>query len=237
MAAPFQQGRTVYQDYQRQLSPTAFLGPNGAAFEAAMGAVKDAMLDRQVASGKAEMPGQAPADALAFIGAERGMPRGGSETDAAYAARLLNAWQTWPWAGTPYGMLQAFRATGYTNVVLAQPLGGKLFSLDVNGVLVTSTATPPSWTPTYVGDPFWSRFDVLFPAPLIASWGGGASVPASNSTEANFIRSLIAAWRPAHATANRIVIITSGKAWGYPATQVWGAATGSWGGTTTVWSP
>lgn len=237
-SAPFQQqSRTLFQDYERSLSPTALLNPVGAAFVAAFASCKDAVLERCLQSVKAKYPGVAPADALAAIGADRQMPRGGSESDAAYAARLLDAWNIWPWAGTPFGLLHAFFSTGYTNVVLAQPVGGKLFSLNGSGALVTSTATPPSWTPTYTTDPFWSRFDVVFPSPLPASWISGG-VPSSSSSEANFIRALIQAWKPAHATCNRIVIVTSGKIWGYPVTQVWGAGTGSWGSsTTTVWTP
>jgi hypothetical protein len=234
--APFRQtSKTGYQDYQRQLSPTALLSTNGAAFEAALGSVKDIELDRVFASVKARFPGIAPEDALAIIGAERGIQRGQSETAASYAARLVAAWTSWPWAGTPYGMLSAFRSTGYTNVVIAQPRGGKQFTLDANGVLVIGGSG--TWTPTYVGDPFWSRFDVLFPSPLPASWIAGG-VPASNSAEANFIRALIQAWKPAHATPNRIIIVSSGKVWGYPSTQVWGAATGNWGAATvTFWTP
>jgi hypothetical protein len=91
-----------------------------------------------------------------------------------------------------------------------------------------------SWTPSYVGDPFWSRFDVVFPQPLPASWQSGG-VPASGSSEANFIRALIKTWSPAHATLNSIIIVTAGG--------VWDVADGTWddGGTwdastTTVWT-
>lgn len=247
MAAPFQQtSLTVYQDYQAKLSPTALLRPNGAAFEAAFGSVKDAQLDRDIAAVKAKYPNVAPSDALSIIGADRGIPRGQSETDAAYAARLVNAWNTWPWAGTPYGMLQAFRATGYTNVFICQPNGGKEFTLDANGNLVTTALAGGVWQNLSLASPytaplrqtFWSIFDVLFPAPLPASWGGGATVPASGSAEANFIRSIVSAWKPGHAICGRIIIVKTGKVWGYPTTQVWGAATGNWGSSTTdVWTP
>lgn len=236
---PFQQlSSQAWQSYHASLATTQLQQPYGNALEMALAAAKDYAADRIRLALKAKLPGLAPPDALSQIGIERGMPQGQSETSAAYAARLINAWNMWPWAGTPYGMLQVFFRTGYTNVVLAQPRGGKLFSLDVNGNLVTSLASPPTWTPTYTTDPFWSRFDVVFPAPLPASWGGGSTVPASNSAESNFIRSIINSWKPGHATCNRIVIVTSGKIWGYPTTQVWGAGTGNWGSsTTTVWTP
>lgn len=415
-SAPFRQDRTAYQDFQDRLSPTALQGPVGTAFESAFGAMKDAQLARLVASVKAKFPGIGPADALASIGADRGMPRGGSESDAAYAARLLNAWNIWPWAGTAYGVLQAFYSTGYQNVVLAQVRGGKQFTLDnggtnllrwssnmtispwipdvsgtgsapvitpnfaaapdgtvtaarlqlnrgagntvndrsrwLNGSVTASTTLPScfavwlksntgssqlvaievgsslrqlvtvtsSWqqlfvvgqltvspgqaalistrgtygtdqvidilvaypqletssapgpyAPTYnvakttaqaagtllttslanaiwetdplssyspVNQAFWSKFDVLFPLPLQApsfSWAGG--IPSSSSTEANFIRALIQAWKPAHATCNRIVIQQRGLVEGYPAAGVLGANQGVLGAATTVWTP
>jgi len=163
---------------------------------------------------------------------ERLMPQGPGESSAAYAARLQDAWNTWPWAGTPFGLLRALNATGYTNVVLAQVRGGKQFTLDGTGALVISSTG--SWTSTFMADPFWSRFDVIFPQPLRASWVSGG-VPASNSGESNFIRSLIALWKPGSATCGRIIIVTAGKVWGSPASQLWGS--GVWGGTTTVWVP
>lgn len=416
-SAPFQQDRTAYQEYQDRLSPTALQGPVGTAFESAFGAMKDAQLARLVASVKAKFPGLAPADALAAIGVERGMPRGGSESDAAYAARLLDAWNTWPFAGTAFGLLRAFYGTGYQNVVLAQVRGGKQFTLDnggtnllrwstnmtlspwipdvagtgsapvitpnfaaapdgtitaarlqlnrgagttvndrsrwLNGSVTASTTLPScfavwlksntgssqlvaievgsalrqlvtvtsSWQQFFVvgqltvspgqaalistrgtygtdqvidilvaypqletgsapgpyastynvtkttaqaagtlltaapanalweTDPlssyspvnqaFWSKFDVLFPLPLQSpgfSWAGG--IPSSSSTEANFIRALIQAWKPAHATCNRIVIQQAGKLLGYPATATLGSSNGTIGSAvSTVWTP
>jgi hypothetical protein len=410
MAAPFQQtSRTVYQDYQAKISPTALLRPNGAAFEAAFGSVKDAQLDRDIAAVKAKYPNIAPSDALNIIGADRGMPRGQSEGDAAYAARLVNTWNTWPWAGTAYGLLQAFWATGYQNVALAQPNGGKVFFLDQGGTnrltwsgdisnaawtktnctaarnnaaapdgtttagLLTATANagfvaqqgiasaaavqytgsvwlklsggahsaeviiwdttaggalatsglvaltgsfvrisasglgvaghalqlriypagnqaatgaalaaypqfeiataPGPYVQTYatsyptsagagvlvttaeanaiwqnrilatvtapLRQSFWSAFDVVFPLPLMPqSWGWSGGIPGSSSAEANFIRSLIAAWKPGHATCNSIVIVQQGSVWGYPASGTWGETGDLWGSdTTTVWTP
>src|ERR1700738_4524064 len=104
MPGPFQQtSRTVYQDFQKAISPTALLQPQGAAFEAAQSSVKDALLERCIQAVKAKYPNVAPADALAIVGADRLTPRGPGESDSAYAARLLNAWNVWPWAGTAYG--------------------------------------------------------------------------------------------------------------------------------------
>ena len=243
MTAPFQQTRTAFQDYRAALSPTALLNPIGAAFEEAFGHVEDALLDRVAASVRARFAGLAPADALAAIGADRLIERGPAESDSAYVARLVNAWSTWPWAGTPYGMLQAFKGLGYdpTGIILVQAVGGLAYSLDANGALAISTAPSGVWMMDPLGNlspprpSFWSKFDVLFVSPLPSSWGGGGTLPGSSSDEVNRIRRIISAWKPGHATCNRIAVLTNARWWGYPFTQNWG--TGIWGGAGTYWTP
>jgi hypothetical protein len=218
-----------FRQYRSSLVPTTHQRPTGQAFQGALGDVEDSFIDRAKQAVKARFPLLAPPDALDAIGVERQIPRGPGEANAAYAARLVAAFETWPNAGTPYGMLRAFYATGYTNVVLAQVRGGKQYTLDASGALVISSAG--SWTPTYVGDPFWNTFDAIFAPPLPASWVSGGA-PASTSNEANFIRSIIRLWKPSYARARRIIIET-GPLWGFPASETWG--TGTWGSTATTW--
>jgi hypothetical protein len=417
---PFQElTSTAWQAYQQQLSTTQLQQPVGTAIEMALAAQKDFAADRVRMSLKARLPQNAPPDGLTQIGIERGMPQGTSESGSAYASRLQDAWNAWPWAGTAFGLLRAFYATGYTNVVLAQVRGGKQFTLDTGATNTflwsvdltnsawtkrgtcaiaknaavapdgTTTAAqvtglnaagvndffqnvgafgaangtsydPSFWiqrvsgsgtlsilnpngsggnatinlatigagwvridpgapvagvavgtaftvaagttglqfyafaggplsfniwmpqneigataagtvTPTYgvakttalaagslltstmasgiwetdplssyspANQTFWSKFTVLFPLPLMPpnfTWSAG--IPASSSAESNFIRALIQAWKPAHATCNAIVIGQQGQVWGYPATQLWGASNGVWGGSNTVWTP
>jgi hypothetical protein len=223
-----------YRAWRMSLVPTTHQRPTGQAFQGALGDVEDALIDRAKQAVKTRFPLLAPPDALTALGVERQMPQGPGESAAAYAARLQDAWSSWVWAGTPYGMLRAFWATGYTNVVLAQVRGGYQYTLDAGGNLVVSTGG--TWTPTYVGDPFWSKFTIIFPTPLPASWVAGG-IPASTSNEANFIRSIANTWKPGHATLDRIVIVTAGRVLGYPIRTI-GAGNGTLGGgTSTVWSP
>jgi len=223
----------TYRAWRSSLVPTTHQRPTGQAFQGALGDVEDSLIDRAKQSVKARFPLLAPPDGLTALGVERQLPRGPSEATATYAARLQNAWNLWPWAGTPYGLLRAFADAGYGNVFLAQIRGARQYTLDANGALVISNGG--SWTPTFVGDPFWSKFAVIFPSPLPAAWAG--VVPDIASTEASYIFDTIRRWKPGHATWGRIVFQTSGKTWGFPASQVWGAATGTWGGTETVWLP
>ena len=249
MTAPFQQGRTGYQTYLQALVPTAFQDAVGQAFVGALASGIDSAADRLAQSVKAKLSGLSPADALAAVGAERIIERGPSESDAVYSARLQGAWDTWPWAGTPYGLLNSFKGLGYPNtgVVLAQVRGGRVCSLDAGGNFVVATAGNSLWSTDALKAPvaspydqsFWSKFDVLFVSPFVSSWGGGSTLPSSSSDEVNRIRRIIAAWKPAHATCNRIAVLTTAKWWGYPTTQVWGAATGNWSGSAaaTYWTP
>lgn len=234
MSVKFQEVDSLaWQQYHIDLSTTQLLQPVGSAIEAALGLMKDYFADRVRASIKTKFPSLASPEALANIGYERGLPQGPLESDASFAARLLDAWNAWVYAGTAFGLLRVFYLTGYTNVVLAQVTGGMQYTLGASGTTLLSS-THGSWT-TGFGS-FWSMFDVIFASPLPTSWQSGG-IPSSSSAEANFIRTIISAWKPAHATCGRIIIETAGKLWGYPATQQWGAATGNWGGTTTVWIP
>lgn len=221
-----------YRDWRRSLVPTTHQRPTGQAFQGALGDVEDSFIDRAKQAVKARFPLLAPTAALDAIGVERQIPRGPGEQDAAYAARLVDSWNSWVWGGTPFGMLRAFWATGYTNVVLAQVRGGKQYTLDAGGNLLIGSNG--SWTPAasnFVA-PFWSVFDLIFTLPLRAEWQSGG-VPSATSSEADFVRSLIRTWKPGFSRVGRILVQTSGALWGVPSTRTWG--TGTWGGTYVQW--
>jgi hypothetical protein len=272
------------------LSPTWLLQPMGKSLEGALGDMKDGLTDRSKLAVFARLPALSPPDGLSSIGFERQILRGPTESDAAFSARLISAWSTWPYAATPFGLLLALFGLGYSNVYL-MPVRGIYYTLnaDQTGVIGTteaggswtidtnavpalspwqsstsfsagklifpnvangyfyqcsvggvSSSAPPTWPttvgqsvteasgPTWVceGTDFWSRFDVIF-SPVPASWN--PTPPGATSDEINRIRLAIQQWKPAFATVNRIVALVSGKIYGYPASQVWGAGTGNWG--------
>ena len=210
------------------VAPPWLLQPNGAAWLQAFGHLKDYLAGRSKEAVKARLTALCPTDALATIGTERGIPRGPGETDARYRTRLQAAWTAWQWAGTPYGMLQAFLAAGYGGVTL-QTQNAQQFSLDASGDLVISSMAAPVHLG---GSPeLWSQFAVLILAPWPSWWNGTA--PADGSTDQQFAAALVKAWKPAHAQCVGLKVI-QGPAWGVNMT--WGSFT--WGaGTTTVWTP
>jgi hypothetical protein len=73
---------------------------------------------------------------------------------------------------------------------------------------------------------FCSRFAILFPTPP-------TGYP-FNATDLARLQATIKKWRPAKATCVGINVLTSGRMWGWPATQTWG--TGTWGGSVVTYA-
>ena len=119
----------TYQAYQPSIQPTWLQGPFGSSWGATLGSVKDILVTKTQNAIKCSIiatPTQVPfgsIDSLAFNGADRGIDRGQNETDAAYATRVLGAWNSWPFGGTPQGILKALYDGGYPNVTIVQQLG------------------------------------------------------------------------------------------------------------------
>ena len=107
------------------LDPGWLSTPKAQAWRRACLNQKDVTLDRLKRAIKMRFASLAPADAQAAIGYERLIDRGPSETNDAYAARLIDAWDIWRWGGTTFGILCALRDAGYPNAFTAI-VNGKL---------------------------------------------------------------------------------------------------------------
>lgn len=220
----------TYRQYALDAAPPWLLNPDGESFLRAIGDVRDGVVQQLKAGVKARFPLEAAPDALTAIGGERELPRGPTDTDATYAQRLVGAWETWSWAGTPTGVLNALWDAGYTNVVLLTQR--RTHTFDAGRNLITTTLTPARGFG--LGPSFWNTFLVWFPTPFIAAWSGG--VPASGSAEADFVRSLVNRWKPAHAHVAGYVATVTGHFWGEPG-LLWGDTGLDWGGTNVRWTP
>lgn len=192
---------------------------------------------------------------------------GTAEADADFRRRLKKAWDNaWPYAGTPLAiLLQLYYSLGYTDVAIVQqngviytlttPLGSEDDPLADLVITSAGTLEAPAMpgagaTKTIPIGSAWWRFDdntdfcsrfavVITTAP--ADWTSVVNPPTSSSApslnEVNLIRQIIQRWRNAEATCVGIYARLTGKLWGIPASQVWGAATGNWGGTSVVFTP
>src|ERR1700722_7057920 len=107
-----------YAIYQPAISPGFLRGPYGSAWAAALGVVKDYIADVTKQGIQQRFVGLAQAGGIAAIGAERGIPQGVSESTASYVSSILNAWNEWELAGTPWSILGLLNFLGYGNVYL-----------------------------------------------------------------------------------------------------------------------
>lgn len=105
-----------YKDYQPAIQPGFLRGPYGTAWGKALGVIKDYFSDLVKQGIQQRWAGLAQAEALAMIGAERGIPQGPLESTQTYVDSLLAAWQEWELAGTPWAILALVNFLGYPDV-------------------------------------------------------------------------------------------------------------------------
>ena len=96
---------TSYRDYQPSLYPTALSDPYGQSWGRAQGAMKDRTATLAADAVDMGLVLRCPVDALPYLGDDAGgLERGPVEDDDEHRARIAQAWETWPWAGTRYAL-------------------------------------------------------------------------------------------------------------------------------------
>jgi hypothetical protein len=105
----------TYAEWLQNIKARWLQGPNAQGWLGSLGGAVDMERDLAVQSVKARMPTQCPADALSYIGDERGLDRGPSwlETNAQYGLRLRKAWIAKSFAGTWPGLLYGIYWGGF----------------------------------------------------------------------------------------------------------------------------
>jgi len=136
-----------------------------------------------------------------------------SETAAAYRARILGAWDTWPWAGTRTGLEAVFTLLGMTVTVktaheLARTPWAQWFAF----------ATATGWTRRA-----W--------AAATSTWGSGVWGSTATRDDVHRVRRLARRFSNARDIGWVVSLVTTPGVWGAPA--VWG--TGTWGGRNPRW--
>lgn len=218
-------------------APPWLLGPLGAAWLSAFGATKDSIVDRAKQSVKARFAGIAPSDALSTMGGERGILRGPTEGEASYRARIQNAWNSWGYAGTAWGLLYAFWIAGCPNVQIQTQGSAMRFQLVANPTGNPQTDLLANYLPTPVhlgGSPseLASDIAVFILAPFPTWWSG--TIPADGSADQRFASALVAQLKPAHCRCVKLNVV-NGPAWNVGGIT-WNGFT--WGGGTNVaWTP
>ncbi len=214
----------AYADYQEHRLP---VGPNQRAIERAFGTEKDEQLDRIRQALLVGMPGQAPSDALNYIGAERMLPRVNAEANDVYAERLRTAWDGlggWSYAGSHGSLLRALDRAGFP---MGDPDGAHIIQrvrryswLDASGGDVVF-GTHPGWK--FDGSPkkIWNQFGILF----------GADVPGLDvgTPLAETLNRIVRLWKPAKARFMGTIVVTTPPVWGWPVGTAWGDGGLTWG--------
>lgn len=99
------------EQYQQDITPLR--GTWGQAWAGAHGALKDALVERARQAVLAGAITRTPADGLARLGADADLERVPSESGDAWRDRIAGAWESWSWAGTPYGITLSVGLLGY----------------------------------------------------------------------------------------------------------------------------
>lgn len=107
---------TTLAVYQADIGPMQ--GRWARAWALAVGASKDTTLERARQAVLVGAVTRAPADALPLLGADVALEQLPGETSASYSARILGAWDTWPWAGTRTGLANVAAQLLYPTAVL-----------------------------------------------------------------------------------------------------------------------
>jgi len=192
-----------------RLPPRLVTGETERRFMLMVASSLDLLADGISYGVRARYLSDAPADALGLAGLDRQLERGFAESDESWRARLEQAWEVWPWAGTvhPDGLLGQLRAFGYDSATDPP-------------YFVESQDTVPG-----IREAHWSQFWVVVPA---GAHPYTSSIPAGH---ADAVRRILRAWRPANVVCRAVIFRVVGPLWDYgmPATwNDWEALAGTW---------
>lgn len=171
---------------------------------------------------QARFPGVGTPTALPYIGRDRRIIRGPLESDAAYAARLVEWLNYWRAAGNAYVLARAFQAllSPSNPRIRIVTRSGVWWTLEPSGELGYLKAEPNNWDwdsathPENAGQ--WSDFWVIVYPPHFepdGTWGGGTSHWGAGKVfgqdtaieNVSAIRALIRQWKGAHTTCVRVI--------------------------------
>lgn len=209
----------------------------------------DFLIEAMIQGVWAAWPGKGDPSALPYIGQSRGIPRGLSESDASYAARLIGWLTTWVESGSDALLIQLLQIyLGGNLPVRIVDRAGQFTSIDAAGnVTFTTDATwnfdsvefpvragwwSDLWVIVYITDGRWPPYTAtLSDSAWLAAWGTyngfavGMQVPVA---VAQGIVSITHTFKGAHAWLEAIVFTTD-TALFIPGALTSGFPDGKWG--------
>lgn len=199
--------RTPVTDLLSSLTPPWLWGKWGKRWAYAIGSVLDPLVPQMGDALNCRLVLDAPADALPWIGWERNIDRGPDETDASYRARLQDAWETWKYAGTDWGVARVFVALGWSLPSLTAtgswPVGGYSSGHVWIVKQLEWGLAPPGWETWWPS--FWVCLDywahTTATRPILWSWfGRKGSGAGSLTSDVDNIQTTTTVQRTRHAT-------------------------------------
>ena len=208
---------TLYRDYQPALHPTALAGPYGTAWGASQGTMKDRVVTLAADAVDTGLVLRAPDDALPLLGADVALEQYPTEEADEYRARILAAWDVWPWAGTRTALELVIVQLGYENARLstAHELGRSPWAqwwafLTLGGDAITLRA--------------WDAGE---------SWGTGVWGSTADRDDVRRTRRALRRFSNARDRGWVVLLQSDPGVWGAP--SVWDAGTGTWGARNPRW--
>lgn len=198
--------------YQADIQPLQ--GRWARAWGRSLGAEKDTTIERARQAVLAGAVTRCPADALPLLGADAQLEQLPGETDTSYRARILGAWDTWPWAGTRTGLETVFTLLGLTvRLATAAELG----------------RTPWAQWWAFASATGWIRRTWKTGSEF---WGSGVWGSTATRDDVRRIRRFARQFSNARDRGWVVILQSSPGVWGAPST--WGAP-GVWGARNPRW--
>ena len=189
---------STWQDFQLESAPAWLQKGTGEAWLRGVGDEKDEIETCAKDAVKARLPALSPIDALYRMAGERGLTRGASESVESFRARVVDAWDTWLWAGTAKGVLLALRGAGYTGEMWIVSGTGRYHRMSYTGWYSWGEYTlGPGVMPVN----FWNGFRVVFQD---TQWS--SALPAAGSDEVTNLRRLVMQWKSSFALFEGFVV-------------------------------
>jgi len=206
-----------FRNVLRSMAPAWLREGEGGQVLFSLGYLMDGFVERLREGVHARFPSDAPADALAYLGRDRRIRRGLSESDASYRVRLIRYLDDLRVLGNPYALMTQLRAfLGADLAMRTVDNNGTWFSIEADGTRSVELGagnwdwdgSAASWSRFWViiyPNGFWSTITWGDPA---LTWGKPDLTWGSTATpdQVKGVRELVAEWKPAGTRCVNIII-------------------------------
>lgn len=191
-----------FREYIKAWSPSWLRTGNNEKYMGALGLMLDRMAEatRLAISMRSITSPDFPSDAQGLVGQERTLPRFPLESEAAYVARLQDAWLLWHEAGTQGGIADMFARLG-TAIAFKTNATWNWDTQPINWSRFWVVITTHSWTNegTWDGAGTWDD--------------GGTWDTTATPDEVRAVRGIVRSFKGAHEICPAICVVLDGVTW------------------------